>query len=85
MTHLPPSSFMSFERPMTSPIPELSMKVTPEKSSTSSSTAFIRAARSISERIAAAVWWSISPASRAVSREPFISVDTAIVLSPDHC
>ena len=54
-------------RPSTSPMPELSIKGTWEKSRRRQAGFTFWAVSSMAYRISRALWWSISPESRAVS------------------
>jgi hypothetical protein len=69
---------MSLYLPITSPIPELSIKETLEKSRISRDISLMRTAWSISARIPAALWWSKSPSINAVSVSDWAESVTAI-------
>ena len=69
----------SLYRPMTSPIPELSMNVTPPKSKTVFSGRKQAAVSSILSRTVGALWWSSSPLNYTVISLSAVSIVVCIV------
>ena len=78
----PPPLDTTLYLPSTIPIPELSINDTDSRSNVSNLYPPLSSSASIASRICFELWWSISPASAAMSSSPHFSIVTFIFAHP---